>query len=110
MPIFMDLHVGQGITSEDVAMAHQLDLKYQDNFNCRCLTYWVDEKMGSAYCLIETTSKESVIELHDHSHAQLPDEIIEVDRRVVKVFLGRLHEPVIADYMVDSKIKLFHDW
>ncbi|WP_228852636.1 nickel-binding protein [Aegicerativicinus sediminis] len=109
MPIYMDLHIGQGLTSEDVALAHQLDLKYQDKFQCRCLTYWVDENKGSAYCLIEAPSKESVIALHNHAHSQLPDEIIEVDKRVVKIFLGRLHDPIIADYMVDSKIKVFHD-
>jgi len=109
MPIYMDLHIGQGITSEDVAMAHQLDLKFQDDFKCRCITYWVDEKLGNAYCLIEAPSKESVIALHNHAHAQLPDEIIEVDKRVVKVFLGRLHDPIIADYFIDNKIKVFHD-
>lgn len=109
MPVFMDIHVGQGLTAEDVAMAHQLDLQIQGDFNCQCLTYWVDEKRGNAFCLVDAPSKEMVYELHRNSHKQLPDEIIEVDRRVVKAFLGRIHDPEIVDYMVDQKIKVIND-
>lgn len=105
----MDIHVGQGLTAEDVAMAHQSDLRIQDDFNCKCLTYWVDEKRGNAFCLVDAPSKEMVYELHRNSHKQLPDEIIEVDRRVVKAFLGRVHDPEIVDYMVDQKIKVIND-
>lgn len=109
MPVFMDIHVGQGLTAEDVAMAHQLDLQIQNDFNCQCLTYWVDEKRGNAFCLVDAPSKEMVYELHRNSHKQLPDEIIEVDRRVVKAFLGRVHDPEIVDYIVDQKIKVIND-
>lgn len=109
MPVYMDLHVGQGLTAEDVAMAHQADLKMQDKFNCHCLTYWVDESRGNAYCLIDAPDRETVYELHRNSHKQLPDEIIEVDRRVIKAFLGRIHDPEVVDYMIDQKIKVFND-
>lgn len=109
MPVYMDLHIGQGLTAEDVAIAHQMDLKYQDNFNCKCLTYWIDEPRGNAYCLIEAPNKNAVYELHRKAHEQMPDEIIEVDRRVIKAFLGRIHDPEIVDYIIDQKIKVFND-
>lgn len=109
MPVYMDLHVGQGLTAGDVAMAHQADLKMQDKFNCKCLTYWVDEHRGNAYCLIDAPDKETVNKLHRNSHKQLPEEIIEVDRRVIKAFLGRIHDPEVVDYMIDQKIKVFND-
>ncbi|GAA4313948.1 hypothetical protein GCM10023115_29260 [Pontixanthobacter gangjinensis] len=109
MPVYMDLHIGQGLTAEDVAMAHQLDLKHQDKFNCKCLTYWVDEPRGNAYCLIEAPDKNAVYELHKKAHEQMPDEIIEVDRRVIKAFLGRIHDPEVVDYIIDQKIKVIND-
>ncbi|MUP44522.1 DUF4242 domain-containing protein [Gramella sp. BOM4] len=109
MPVFMDLHIGQGLTAEDVARAHQLDLKYQDRFCCKCLTYWIDEIRGNAYCLIEAPDKNAVYELHRKAHEQMPDEIIEVDKRVIKAFLGRIHDPEIVDYIIDQKIKVFND-
>ncbi|AVR45311.1 hypothetical protein C7S20_08545 [Christiangramia fulva] len=109
MPVFMDLHIGQGLTAEDIAMAHQMDLKIQGDFDCKCLTYWFDKERGNAYCLVDAPSKEAVYELHRNSHKQLPDEIIEVDRRVIKAFLGRIHDPEVVDYMIDQKIKVFND-
>jgi AraC-like DNA-binding protein len=109
MPVYMDLHIGQGLTSEAIAKAHQLDLQVQDKFNCNCLTYWFDEPRGNAYCLIEAPNKAAVYELHKNSHEQLPDEIIEVDRRVIKAFLGRIHDPEVVDYIIDQKIKIFND-
>ncbi len=105
----MDLHIGQDITPEIVAMAHQRDLDIQHEFNCKCLTYWIDEPRGNAYCLIEAPNKEAVYALHKKSHEQLPDEIIEVDRRVIKAFLGRIHDPEVVDYIIDQKIKVFND-
>lgn len=109
MPVFMDLHIGQGLTAEDIAIAHQMDLKIQGDFNRKCLTYWFDKERGNAYCLVDAPSKEAVYELHRNSHKQLPDEIIEVDRRVIKAFLGRTHDPEVVDYMIDQKIKVFND-
>lgn len=105
----MDLHIGQNLTSEDVAKAHQMDLEIQDEFNCNCLTYWFDKTRSNVYCLIEAPNKEAVVKLHNKAHKQLPDEIIEVDKRVVKAILGRIMDPTIVDYMIDKKIKVFND-
>jgi len=45
MPIFMDRHdVSETVTAENIAQLHQEDLKIQDQFGCRGLTYWFDEK------------------------------------------------------------------
>lgn len=109
MPLYMDFHIAQGITEEDMAMAHRMDLEVQDELNCKCLTYWFDKERGSAYCLIDAPNKAAAVEVHKRSHKQLPDEIIEVDKRVVKAFLGRVLDPKIVDYLIDDKIKVFND-
>lgn len=109
MPIYMDLHVAQGLTAEDVARAHQLDLEVQHEVGCKCLTYWLDPALGSAYCLIEAPTIDKVEELHDRSHKQLPIEVIEVDKKIVRAFLGRLTDPEIIGYLLDENIPVFSD-
>lgn len=96
MPIYMDRHDLPDITAEDVAKAHKQDLEIQDQFNCRALTYWFDKERSSAFCLIEAPNKESVVEMHNHSHGLIPGNIIEVDTQLVESFLGRINNPDAA--------------
>ena len=94
MPIYMDRHDLPGeITAEDVAKVHQEDLKIQSQYGCRGLTYWFDEKRGTAFCLIEAPDKNAVKEMHDQAHGMIPNRIIEVDSKVVNAFLGRIQNP-----------------
>ena len=52
MPIYMDRHdVSETVTAENVALLHQADLRIQDQFGCRGLTYWFDEKRKTAFSL-----------------------------------------------------------
>ena len=94
MPIYMDRHdLPEAVTAEAVAKVHQEDLKIQEQFGCRGLTYWVDEKRGTAFCLIEAPEEASVKNMHDQAHGMIPNQIIEVDTRVVNAFLGRIEDP-----------------
>ena len=94
MPIYMDRHdVSEEVTAENVAQLHQEDLKVQDKFNCRGLTYWFDDKRKTAFCLVEAPNAESVHKMHDHAHGEVPHSIIEVDAGVVESFLGRIEDP-----------------
>ncbi|HEY4616987.1 MAG TPA: nickel-binding protein [Flavobacterium sp.] len=97
MPIYMDRHdVSETVTAEHVAQLHQADLKVQDKFNCRGLTYWFDENRKTAFCLIEAPNKEAIKEMHNHAHGDVPHRIIEVDDSIVESFLGRIEDPVKA--------------
>ncbi len=93
MPIFMDRHDIPGLTAMDVAEGHKQDLKIQDRYGCRAITYWFDEKRGTAFCLIEAPRKEAVEKMHDEAHGLIPKNIIEVDSGLVEVFLGRITDP-----------------
>ena len=93
MPIYMDRHDLSGLTARDVAEGHRQDLKIQHRYNCRALTYWFDEKRGTAFCLIEAPDKRAVHDLHNESHGLIPNRIIEVDDRLVEAFLGRIEDP-----------------
>lgn len=94
MPIYMDRHdVSEEVTAKNVAQLHQADLKIQDEFNCRGLTYWFDEKRKTAFCLIEAPDEKSIIEMHNYAHGEVPHEVIEVDTNIVESFLGRIEDP-----------------
>ncbi len=109
MPIFMDLHIVPGVTAEHVAEAHQEDLKIQDDYGCRVMTYWVDEDHGSAFCLMEAPNKEAVIKMHENAHGLIPHEIIEVNSSVVEAFLGRIKYPKNLKTSLDTGLKIFND-
>ena len=93
----MDRHdVSEAVTAEIVAHIHQEDLKIQDQFGCRGLTYWFDEKRKTAFCLIEAPDKKSIQEMHNQAHGEVPHQLIEVEAQIVESFLGRIEDPVKA--------------
>lgn len=94
MPIFMDRHdVSDVVTAEVVAQLHQEDLKVQDQFGCKFLTYWFDGTRDMAFCLVDAPNIEFVTEMHEMAHGGVPNQIIEVDPAVVESFLGRIEDP-----------------
>ena len=94
MPIYMDRHdVSEAVTAEYVAQLHQQDLKVQDQFGCRGLTYWFDDKRKTAFCLIEAPNMKALEDMHNHAHGQVPHRIIEVEPSIVESFLGRIEDP-----------------
>ena len=93
MPIYMDRHEMEGATAKAVADAHEKDLKLQDKFGVKLLTYWFDESRGSAFCLVDAPAKEKVTQLHAEAHGEIPNKIIEVDPQAVAAFLGRIEDP-----------------
>lgn len=106
MPIYMDRHDIPDVTAKDVAEAHQEDLKIQNNYDCRALTYWFDEERGMAFCLIEAPNQASVQNLHNHAHGLIPNQIIEVEATVVEAFLGRIEDP---EDQKNSDLRIIND-
>ena len=80
MPIYMDVHIVPGVNAKDVAEAHRKDLLIQEEYGCKCMTYWIDEKRESIFCLLEAPDKDTVEELHSKAHGLIPNKIIEVSR------------------------------
>jgi len=93
MPIFMDRHEMAQVTAEAVANAHMEDLKLQERYGCRAITYWFDEVRGTAFCLFDAPSPAVVREMHRAAHGQVPNEIIEVKPAEVMAYLGRVLDP-----------------
>ena len=105
----MDRHIVPGIEAKHAAEAHRADMMIQDEFGCRCMTYWVDEERGSAFCLIDAPNIESVKKVHDKAHGLLPHDIIQVNSNVVEAFLGRISDPNIHFEIGNENLKVFND-
>lgn len=108
MPIYMDVHIVPGVKAKDVAEAHSKDLLHQSEYECTCMTYWVDEKRESIFCLIEAPDKKAVEEMHNRAHGLIPNKVIEVNSSVVEAFLGRIYDPENA-VTTDDGLKVFAD-
>lgn len=107
MPIYMDRHdVSEFVTAEQVAQLHREDLKIQDQFNCRGLTYWFDDIKKIAFCLVEAPNINCIHNMHNCAHGEVPNLIIEVDERIVESFLGRIEDP---DNSISNHLNIIND-
>jgi AraC-like DNA-binding protein len=104
----MDIHIVPGVKAKGVAEAHQKDLVHQEEYGCKCMTYWIDEKRESVFCLIDAPYKEAVQEMHSKAHGLIPNKIIEVDSTIVESFLGRIYDPEEAQISSDG-LKVFSE-
>ena len=93
MPIYMDRHQGENLTAEDAARAHAADLKIQDKYGIRFITYWMDEENDTVFCLVDAPEMGSVQKAHLDAHGFGHNEIMEVDPDIVRSFLGRVEDP-----------------
>ena len=79
MPLFMDVHnMEGGVSVDDVANAHKADLATQGDHGVQYQRYWVDEKAGKIFCLVEAPDAEAANTVHREAHGLVADEIYEV--------------------------------
>jgi hypothetical protein len=79
MPLFMDVHsLGDGVAMGDVAKAHAADLATQDVHGVSYLRYWVDERRGQIFCLVEAPTPEAAHTVHREAHGLVADQIFAV--------------------------------
>lgn len=79
MPMFMDVHtVEGGVSATDVAGAHQADLATQTKYGVDYMRYWVDEKAGKVFCLVNAPDADTAATVHREAHGLVADDIFEV--------------------------------
>ena len=112
MPLYMDRHdLAAGVTPEDLAAAHLADVKIQDKYGVKYITYWFDADAQSAFCLVDAPNKEAAETVHRESHGLTASHVIEVDVRRVTDFLGTIAEPHPGEPTANSGLRaiLFTD-
>ncbi len=79
MSLFMDVHTMDGTVGiDDVAQAHQADLRVQDAHDVKYLHYWVDEQNGKIFCLVDAPNADAAAAVHREAHGLVADEIYPV--------------------------------
>jgi hypothetical protein len=80
MPLYMDVHsIAGGVTVDDVAKAHEADLHTQGLHGVDYQRYWVNEKQGKVFCLVEAPTADAAITVHREAHGLVADEIFLVE-------------------------------
>jgi hypothetical protein len=79
VPLYMDMHnMEGGVSAADVAGAHARDVETQEKYGVDYKHYWVDEKAGKIFCLVDAPSAEAAAQVHREAHGLVADEIFEV--------------------------------
>lgn len=88
MPTYMDFHDLPEITIEDSKKAHLKDVSVQEKYNVKYLQYWINEKEGKAYCLIEGPNKKACEATHWEANGITACNLVEVKGGMYDIFLG----------------------
>jgi uncharacterized protein DUF4242 len=79
VPLYMDVHnLEGGVSAKDVADAHMKDVETQDQYGVDYKRYWVDEKQGKIFCLVDAPDADTAHRVHREAHGLVADEIYEV--------------------------------
>ena len=79
MPLFLDVHnMKGGVSAKDVEGAHAKDLEEQAKHGVKYMKYWVDEKAGKIFCLVDAPNPEAANRVHKEAHGLVADEIYPV--------------------------------
>lgn len=88
MPLYLDFHQLESLTLDDVKKAHLADLEHQEEFGVRFIQYWVNEKAGTIFCLMEGPDEDACVACHWASNSITPCTIQEVEPVYLKLFMG----------------------
>jgi hypothetical protein len=79
MPLFMDVHtLGGPVPLANAAEAHAADLKTQGRYGVNYLRYWVDEKAGKIFCLVEAPDADAAASVHREAHGLVAEAVFAV--------------------------------
>ena len=80
MPVYLDVHDIPGVKAADVVGAHEADLKVQGKYGVSYQHYWVDEKEGKVFCLVDAPDKETATRVHREAHGLEAHTLYEVEQ------------------------------
>lgn len=88
MPLYMDFHKFENLTIEDVHTAHVADESIQEQYGVRYHQFWVNQKEGSVFCLVEGPDAQTCELVHQLAHGNLPCAMAEVEPGSFTLFMG----------------------
>jgi class 3 adenylate cyclase len=88
MPLYLDVHEVPGATAADLRKAHEADVAVQGKYGVDYRKYWLNEKCGKVFCLVEAPNAEAAERVHREAHGLTAQKIIEIDPELADSFLG----------------------
>ncbi len=88
MPLYLDVHEVPGATAADLKKAHEADMAVQGRYGVDYRKYWLNEKCGKVFCLVEAPNVEAAERVHREAHGLTAQKIIEIDPELADSFLG----------------------
>lgn len=88
MPLYLDIHNVEGATADDLRKAHEADVAIQGKYGVDYRKYWLNEKCGKVFCLVEAPNVEAAERVHREAHGLTAEKIIEIDPEMADSFLG----------------------
>ena len=92
MPLYMDFHILPDVTIEEVKHAHIADKAVQDKYHVKYHQFWVNERAGTVFCLMEGPSKEACEATHREAHGNVACKMEEVSPGMYNLFMGEKQE------------------
>jgi hypothetical protein len=68
MPTYIDIHDLPGVKAEDVAGAHEADVRVQGAYGVNYKHYYVDEEAGKVFCVVDAPDRETATQVHREAH------------------------------------------
>ena len=88
MPLYMDFHKIENVTIDEVQSAHTADISIQETYGVKYHQFWVNQKDGTVFCLVEGPDAETCELVHQLAHGNLPCAMTEVEPGNFKLFMG----------------------
>jgi AraC-like DNA-binding protein len=88
MPLYMDFHKIDNVTLDDVKSAHTADESIQEQYGVRYHQYWVNQKEGTVFCLVEGPDAQTCELVHQLAHGNLACAMTEVEHGSFTLFMG----------------------
>jgi hypothetical protein len=82
MPTYMDVHDIPDVKADDVAKAHEADVRVQDKYGVNYRQYWVNETEGKVFCLVDAPDKATAARVHREAHGLEAHTLYEVKEGV----------------------------
>jgi len=68
MPTYLDIHDLPGVKAEDVAGAHEADVRVQGAYGVDYKHFYVDEEAGKVFCIVDAPDRATAARVHREAH------------------------------------------
>jgi AraC-like DNA-binding protein len=84
----MDFHKIDNISIDDVLNDHMADESIQEQYGVKYHQFWVNQKEGTVFCLVEGPDAKTCEHVHQLAHGNLACAMTEVESGTFKLFMG----------------------